>query len=200
MEPWTVSRFRLLDTDSGILIQIRFYFVLHLMQIKASWYRFGHSKYPYADIESSNLIQWHAIWYIFVFILCYIWYRIMQSDTRTCNLIQFSFYSVLHLIQIQASWCRFRHSKYPYANIESSNLIQGHAIWYRFVFILCYIWYRIMEYDPRICSLIRIIQRMKRKVGKMEDKSDKWKTISWLEFPFIPNGWKTTWAEEIICV
>ena len=94
---YTCNRFRLLDTDSGILIQIRFYFVLHLIQIQASWYRFGHSWDPYADRESSNLIQGHAIWYRFVFILCI-------SDTESWNLIKghtvwYRFVVILWIIQ-----------------------------------------------------------------------------------------------------
>ena len=72
------------DTDSGILIQIQ-----------AFWYRFRHLLQIQAlATDSDILIQNQASWYRFThsdtdpFFMCYIWYRIMQSNTRTCNLIQ----------------------------------------------------------------------------------------------------------------
>ena len=82
---YTCNRFRLLDTDSGILIQIRFilYYIWYIFRLLDTD---SDIRDPFADriIQSDtrtcNLIQIR-------FILCYIWYRIMQSDTRTCNWI-----------------------------------------------------------------------------------------------------------------
>ena len=67
----------------------------HLIQVQAFWYRFRHLLQIQAlATDSGILIQIQAFWYRFrhsdtdLFFMCYIWYRIMQSNTKTCNLIQ----------------------------------------------------------------------------------------------------------------
>ena len=66
-----------------------------LIQVQVFWYRFRHLLQIQAlATDPGILIQIQASWYRFrhsdtdLFFMCYIWYRIMQSNTKTCNLIQ----------------------------------------------------------------------------------------------------------------
>ena len=111
-----------LGTDCGFLIQIQAFWYRFIFILYYIWYRFRLLDTDLDILETHMRTENHPIWYKDMqfdtdsFLFC------VTSDTESCNLI------------LQASWYRFGHSWDSYADRESFNLIQGHVIWYRFVF------------------------------------------------------------------